>query len=260
MANYPFSIISVFTSDEYSCKGNTAAIVVLDAPFPNHQMQNIAADYNQPATTFLWQDEHDQWHVRWFAPDDEIELCGHGSLAAFAYLQNQKPLSIKYKSGFIEGHISGQNQCAMILDPIESNVDDFDPAIAKGLGVDIKGYYENNNKHIVLVESEEVVKKMQPNFAGLRGCEPFGYVVTAKGSNTDFVSRTIVPKVQQLEDHATGSSHAALTPFWSDKLGKDKLTGLQLSPRGGFFNCEMINTKVKLSGQYKTLVSGKAEI
>ncbi len=97
---------------------------------------------------------------------------------------------------------------------------------------------------------------MRPDFAKLRESEIFGYAVTAPGDQVDFVSRTIVPHVQQLEDHATGSSHAALTPFWAERLNKNQMQALQLSRRGGRFVCSLEGDQVTLEGKFSVLARG----
>jgi len=256
MKTSKFAIISVFTNNEFNCQGNTAAILELDHAISEQKMQQIAADLNQPASTFIWQEEN-KWHIRWFAPDGEIGLCGHGSLAALAYLNKSDNIPLYYKGGVVSGRSLAQGRCCMSISPIISKESAFDSRIEKGLGVSILGYFKNDNKDIVLVESEMVVRNMKPDFSSLKDCEPFGYIVTAQGEQVDFVSRTIVPKVKQLEDAATGSSHAALTPFWSNKLNKQSLSALQLSSRGGKFDCEMKDDHVLLTGSYEVLALGQ---
>ena len=93
-----------------------------------------------------------------------------------------------------------------------------------------------------------------PNSENLRNSV---YSVTALGDEVDFVSRTLIPHVQQLEDPATGSSHAALTPFWRERLKKDRMVAHQLSKRGGKFVCEMENEQVKLTGSFSMLAKGE---
>lgn len=256
-----YSIVSVFTDKERSFRGNTSAVVQLNEEISEKRMQELAEDFNQPATTFIWPKSEYEWHVRWFAPDAEIGLCGHGSLAAIAFINDPMPIKLFYRTGKISGSKIDSEHCKMDISPIYSEeITNYDQKIAKGLGVEIKGYFKNDNKHIVLVENQKVVKSMKPDFEQLRASDPFGYVVTARGDESDFVSRTIVPKVQQLEDPATGSSHAALVPFWSKKLNKDKLLGLQLSKRGGRFDCKMLNDYVELKGEFKIWSKGSLEI
>lgn len=260
---YPFSLIEVFNDPENHYKGNTSTVVWLEEPMEDEAMQAIAADFNQPATTFLWPaDTANNFHVRWFAPDAEIGLCGHGSLAAVAFLAEEKNVSgeitLLYRNGALSGKKTDAQSCSIRLDAIPvTGEEKISEVLKAGLGVEIIAHYSTNNKNIVLLENEATLKSMRPDFAKLRESEIFGYAVTAPGDAVDFVSRTIVPHVQQLEDHATGSSHAALTPFWAKRLGKNSLMAHQLSKRGGRFVCGLNEEQVTLEGKFSVLAKGK---
>jgi len=262
---HSFSLIEVFNDPAQGFEGNTSTVVWLEGPLTDDTMQSIAADFNQPATTFLWSaDQPGHYHVRWFAPDDEIGLCGHGSLAAVAFLSSQHnaadEVALQYRDGTIQGKKTGAQSCNIRLEaiPVTGEVEVSD-VLRAGLGVTIQAHYSTDNKDIVLLENEATLKNMKPDFAKLRESDIFGYAVTAPGDTVDFVSRTIVPHVQQLEDHATGSSHAALTPFWANRLNKHQLEAMQLSQRGGVFSCELHNGQVTLGGKYSTLAKGEWE-
>lgn len=258
--NLPFSLIQVFDDPMLNFKGNTAVVLLLDQALSPEKMQEIAADFSQPATTFLWRENKDGfWKVRWFAPDGEIDLCGHGSLAAIAFLSNNNAsdnFTLKYGKGTISGTCLA-NKCTIEMEPI-TIVKEIEPSelLCEALRTTIKSHFVTDNKHILVLENEEQVRNLKPDFARLRQSEIFGYAVTAPGHTVDFVSRTLVPHVQQLEDPATGSSHAALVPYWSQRLGKTKMTALQLSRRGGKFYCEMGDQKVRLSGSFTVLAEG----
>ena len=255
-----FSIYQVFSNEDISFKGNTAAVVFLKNELEENEMQSIAADFNQPATSFLWKKDN-QFHIRWFAPDAEIGLCGHGAFAALAFLKDQNigldTVTFLYTEGQLTGHIS-ENLISMELNamPVIKKID-VPKAIHEGLSIPILEMFETANKHIIVTDNESSVRAMRPNFGKLRKSEIFGYAITAPGDKVDFVSRTLVPHVQQLEDHATGSSHAMLTPYWASKLHKNQLEALQLSARGGHFHCELKDQMVSLSGNYKQIASGQ---
>lgn len=255
-----FAIISAFSEANLEFLGNNAAIVFTEVPLSSKQCANIAAELQQPATTFLSPISSGKYKVSWFAPDGEIDLCGHGSLAAAAFLHNFKGETkavLQYEKGHLKVGYDGESHYLWI-DPIE--VIDHQAApkgLEDALGQKVHDYFSTTNKHIVVLESEDSLRAMQPDFQALARLEPFGYAVTAPGSEVDFVSRTLVPKVQQLEDHATGSSHAVLTPFWAERMMKDQLKAWQLSPRKGAFACEMHMNKVLLKGETRLIVSGK---
>ncbi len=255
-----FAIISAFSEEKLKYLGNNAAIVYRDEVLSKQAMAKIAKEFQQPATTFLFPHKEGQYQVFWFAPDGEIDLCGHGSLAAASFLNNLRSESkaiLHYEGGHLKIGHDGESHYIWI-EPIE--VIDHRKAssgLEEALGEKVHDYFTTSNKHIVVLESERSVAEMKPDFAALAKLDPFGYAVTAPGEEVDFVSRTLVPKVQQLEDHATGSSHAVLTPFWSERLMKDKMRARQLSPRKGAFHCEMHMNKVLLKGETRLVASGK---
>lgn len=262
MENYPYSIIAVFTEPKYNFRGNTAAVVILNEEWDDHRMQQLAADLNQPATTFIIKSNHDhQFFLRWFAPDAEIGLCGHGSMAALAYVNKiyklDGPVLFKYPNGEIKGAISDHGSGSLFFKANPSISEETVPeGLSEALNIPIEAYFKTNNKDIVLVASENEVKHMTPDFSKLKELKPFGYIVTAKGTEVDFVSRTLVPHVQQLEDPATGSSHIVLTTFWAGKLNKNHHVAHQLSKRGGEFICALNNGEVQLSGQFSFISEG----
>jgi PhzF family phenazine biosynthesis protein len=265
MKTTPFSLIAVFTDPDLHFRGNVAAVVMLKTPWSETAMQQLAADLNQPATSYLWPTgKENQYHVRWYAPDDEIGLCGHGSLAAVAFLSEQlgiaDTVTLLYRDGHLIGKHHSGKRCSLTLAAIPVLAEEAIPeALPTALGVKVSGYFSTPNKHLVLVEKEADVKNMAPNFAQLRQLPTFGYAVTAPGEEADFVSRTLVPHVQQLEDPATGSSHAALAPFWAKRLQKNELLAYQLSARGGRFDCEVSQDQVILTGNFEIIASGQLQ-
>ena len=245
-SEFPFAIINVFSNPAINALGNPSAVILLDVNLPDNKLQAIATELQQPATTFLWKTKKEnEFLIRWFAPDAEIGLCGHGAMAATVFLSDYLP-DIAKNTGFklikndtvIEAGINSKEDHFIYLENIERDGNQSPPpGLESALGQKIVEYYPTNNKNIVLLENEESLKKMKPDFEALRQIDVFGYSVTAKSSQADdFVCRTLVPHVQQLEDHATGSTQAVLVDFWANKLGKSNLESRQLSPRGGYFN------------------------
>ena len=252
-----YRIAAVFTNSRLGYKGNPAAVIETPQVLPETEMQRLAAEIAQPATSFLTPTMlPSTFQIRWFAPDGEIGLCGHGAAAAAAYLGEKFPdtgtFTLQYTSGNMQVRYEAPHSVSLILDPIPVIEEIPIPkAVSDGLGIPLSAMYETGNKHILLAESESAVRKMVPNFEILRKSKLFGYAVTAPGDAVDFVSRTLVPHVQQLEDYATGSSHAMLAPFWSAKLNKERMTAHQLSERGGTFIIQLKADKVTLSGEFE---------
>jgi PhzF family phenazine biosynthesis protein len=251
-----FSILAVFDQPEQKLWGNTAAVVLLDS-FPSKKnMQALARDINQPATTFLVATgTKDQYDVRWFAPDSEIRLCGHGTLAAVAFLNKEYEIQLNARNHVLRGKVTAENRATMDIEAILSEPAEIPEGLSEAMGVPIVSYHKTNNKDLVIIENEQLLVDMKPDFAALRNIDVFGYAVTAPGDTTDFVSRTIVPHVVQLEDHATGSSHAALAPYWAERLNKRQMNAIQRSPRGGSFGVEIKENMVRLSGHFTAILN-----
>ena len=263
MTKYPLSLINAFTNPKIDFLGNPCAVVLLSSAISDDQMQQIAADLSQPATSFLIPQGNAQYDVRWFAPDEEILLCGHGSLAATAFLFNRdsslRSITLKTKTAKLIEGTPYQDYYQIKLDRIEHKKSNAPKNLEAALGEEIAAYYETDNKHIVVLKNEQALKRMKPDFEALRKIDVFGYSVTAKSDEeeVDFVSRTLVPHVKQLEDHATGSSHALLLPFWQKELGKNEFVAKQHSPRGGFFKAKIDSNYVYLRGNTTLRFNGE---
>lgn len=256
METHPFYLVHVATHAMDGLLGNPAAVILTPGLPSEGRMRELARDLNQPATTFM-AIEKEPAEVRWYAPDGQIGLCGHGSLGAAAVLQKMgiPSLDLDYGQGII--NLSAEdNRFTIRLDAIHSEEELIPKGLEEAIGADIISRHANSNKHILTVSDESVVRGLRPDFAALRGFETFGWIVTAPGDHVDFVSRTFVPFVNALEDAATGSSHAALTPFWSDRLGKKDMSAQQLSERGGHFDCRLEGGTVQLLADCQVYAEG----
>lgn len=258
----PYYHVSVFTGPD--ALGNPAVVIRTPQEVPARERAAWGRLLMQPATTFLWPEADNQYAVRWQAPDAEIPLCGHGALAAAAALaqdgQNEE-LQLRYPTGRLRVGSENGRQYAW-LPALGPGAESRPPeGLAKALGVEIKGYFPGPGKQVVLLNSPEAVARLKPDYEALAQLEPFSYAVTAAvRKEVDFVSRTLVPKVWQQEDQATGSSHAALLPFWGERLQKQSLQARQLSPRGGWISGEWQGDQVRLWSQSQVLVRGEIQM
>ena len=257
MDSRDYILINAFTGEE--ALGNQCCVLIHNNIEDRASMKRIARDMNMPATTFLSPVSENEFNVRWFAPAGEIDLCGHGSVAAMSALNAVDGLTeikLNYRSGSLT--------CSMIEgvawiegDAIPCKEQAIPEHIERGFHGKAKAYYPSSNKHLVLFDSEEDVVRMNPDWYALRASETFAYAITAEGEKSDFVSRTLLPHLSFLEDQATGSSHMVLTPFWSEKLHKQDLVGLQRSARGGHIHCRADGDRVRIGGECQIFASGR---
>ncbi len=250
--------VDAFTNEIF--KGNPAAVCPLKKWISEDLMQAIAEENNLSETVFFVNNKS-QFEIRWFTPSCEIDLCGHATLAAahiiFTELNyKEKTLTFSSKSGILT--VEKNEDWYTLNFPSEEIKEIITPQILKdALNVSILKTFKGKWKLLVLLENEEVVKNLTPNFSKLTELEAPGIIVTSKGTKTDFVSRFFAPKIGINEDPVTGSAHTLLIPFWAKKLVKNSLEAIQLSKRSGFLKCTYLNERVEMSGQAKTYLKGK---
>jgi PhzF family phenazine biosynthesis protein len=248
--------VDAFSSQVFS--GNPAAICPLEQWLPDEQMQAIAGENNLSETAFFVRNG-DGYNLRWFTPAVEIDLCGHATLAtAFIILNDLTPSenSVRFqtKSGTLVVNRDGD---LYSLDfpsraPVECEVH---PKLVEALGASPQAILAARD-YLVVYASEDELRKLEPNMQLLSQLDKFAVIVTAPGKNVDFVSRFFAPAKGVPEDPVTGSAHCTLIPYWSKRLGKQKLHAYQVSKRGGELWCEDRGERVTMSGKAARFLEG----
>lgn len=248
---------------EYRFTGNPAAVCVLDDYLDDDLLQAIATENNLSETAFLVRDEG-FWHIRWFTPRAEVDLCGHatlGSAAVIARFFEPEAVTIRFES------MSGP--LAASVDPPDYVLDfparpaqpaDTLSALTEILGSAPESAWQTSENHMAVLSDEAAVRAAQPDLAGLVSIGGLGLIVTAPGETADFVSRFFAPAVGVDEDPVTGSAHCTLVPFWAGRLGKETLVAHQLSARGGILRCVDRGERVDIGGQVIHYLEGEISI
>lgn len=257
----PIYHVDAFTNKIFS--GNPAAVCVLSHWLADHELTAIAKENNLPVTAFIV-GQKEQFHIRWLTPEYELDLCGHGSLAAayviFNYLERDKQqinlvshsdtLSVSCRDNLIT-----LNFPAKQIEPVSL------PILVDGLNIVPKAIYQHNQERCLAVyDNEEDILQLQPNMQLLQKLPHRGITVTAPGKHVDFVSRTFYPQKLLSEDAVTGASHCLLAPYWSKHLNKTDLHALQLSARGGEIFCQYRDNRVLISSSAVLFMQGVIEI
>jgi predicted PhzF superfamily epimerase YddE/YHI9 len=225
-------------------------------------LQAVAAENNLSETAFFVPCG-DHYELRWFTPRCEVKLCGHATLAsAFVILQ---VLERKRDSVSFETRASGALAVTRDGDRLAMNFpalvpwDCADPPVvlSKGLRKVPSEVVQIEDNYFAAFDSEDDVRKLQPDFRLLEQLHPAGVAVTAPGKDCDFVSRYFAPSYGIPEDPVTGSTHCSLAPFWARRLGKTKLHSRQISERGGELWCEVQRERVILSGNAVLTLQGE---
>jgi PhzF family phenazine biosynthesis protein len=242
--------------------GNPAAVCVLSGTPDEMWMRNVAREMNLSETAFLVRRE-DGFGLRWFTPAAEVDLCGHATLASAHVLWAEKHLPpgaearFHTRSGLL---IARQRDGWIELDFPATLASPAEPpaGLLEALGVAAVRVSRSRFDYLIEVASEDVVRGVSPDFTALRRLEARGIIVTAPSAtgDCDFVSRFFAPAVGVDEDPVTGSAHCALTPYWSERLGKTEMTARQLSARGGYLRVRLSGSRVLLQGKAVTVMTG----
>lgn len=249
--------VDSFTSRQFS--GNPAAVVPLQAWLPDEQMQAIALENNLSETAFFIENG-ETYDLRWFTPTDEVDLCGHATLAS-AYVLYQY---LGYRGDCIRfetrsGTLTVERESGgMVMDMPASFAEAaaLPEAISEALG-DTPLWSGLSNYWLLQFESVQQIRDLKPDFARLLAVSDKNLIVTAAGDDCDFVSRFFAPHVGVNEDPVTGSAHCILAPFWARYLDKQELLARQLSARGGELTCTVQGDRVRLLGQCAPYLIGQ---
>lgn len=244
--------------------GNPACVVAVDHPLDGATMQAIAGENNLSETAFVVREGRD-YAIRWFTPTVEVNLCGHATLAsAYVVFEHLEPtrdrVSFSSRSGPLHVTLDRPTE-RLVLDfpeyPCERAA--LEDAVATAVGVRPTETWLGS-KLMAVFESEVQVRALAPDFAKVAGLPAFGLIVTAPGTDCDFVSRYFVPQAGVNEDPVTGSAHCQLTPYWAARLGKPALFARQVSKRGGELWVTQAAPRVWIAGHAVEYLSGTIEI
>jgi PhzF family phenazine biosynthesis protein len=240
--------------------GNPAAVMPLDEWLPDEMLQAIAEENNLSETAFTIPDAGGEadYELRWFTPTTEVALCGHATLASGYVLIERGEIRFRTrKAGILTVRREGGS---LILDlPVTLVREEAHPELLDVLGTRrgtvFQSFQGAEATAIVLLEDEAAVRACAPDMKHLAGIDLM-VIVTAPGREADVVSRVFVPAWGVDEDPVTGSAHAALAPFWAERLGRDSFTAYQASRRGGHVRCRLDGDRAILGGRCVTVVEG----
>ena len=252
--------IDAFTSELF--KGNPAAVCPLGEWLPDGLMQSIAAENNLSETAFFIPTDMG-FHIRWFTPVSEVDLCGHATLATAYVLfhilgYEKEKIEFDSRSGML---VVTRDDDWLVMDfpaqpPVPCNIPEeivraFNAAPVECL---------MSEDLIVVFGHEKDVESASPDFELLKKVNLRGVAITAKSTQYDFVARFFAPKYGIPEDPVTGSAYTQLAPYWAAKTGLKNFSVKQLSSRGGELSCELADDRVLISGKAVEYMRGKIKI
>jgi PhzF family phenazine biosynthesis protein len=258
--------IKIFQVDAFATEifqGNPAAVIPLTNWLPDELMQKIAMENNLSETAFFVP-KPKGFHIRWFTPLAEVDLCGHATLATahvlFHHLNyGEKEIQFESKSGIL--NVKRANDLLYLNFPTSDLVE-----------IEIPDHFKNafqfhpekclrgRDDLMLIFNHEREILNLNPNFHILSEAKVRGVITTSVSETYDFVSRFFGPAVGINEDPVTGSAHTMLIPYWSKALKKDELIAKQVSKRGGILHCKNLGKRVEIGGKAVTYLTGEITV
>lgn len=253
----PLYQVDTFTPKIF--RGNPAAVCPLESWLDDETMQQIAAENNLAETAFFVK-EPSGYHIRWFTPTTEVDLCGHATLAAAHVLFTHRgyacvKVTFHSRSGTL--HVTRDDTLLTLDFPAEPPLNSETPlALIDAFGLAPVEVLKGSD-YIVVFEPGTDLAALTPDLHAMRSLDLRGVCITAQQTEYDFTSRFFAPNFGIDEDPVTGSAHTQLTPYWAGKLGKNTLRTKQVSPRGGELRCELSGDRVLIAGEAVTYLVGE---
>lgn len=261
MQAVPYWHVDAFASRLFG--GNQAAVMLLEEWPEDAVLQAVGAENNFAETAFVVRDASGaaDWELRWFTPTSEVALCGHATLASGHVLLGEhggeRVTFRTRRAGLLEVRRDGEGYALDL--PVTRVERRDDAALLAALRCEGAVFHSVSGTEataIVLLEDEAAVRALDPDIRVLTGIDLMA-ICTAPGTTHDVVSRVFVPAWGVDEDSVTGSAHAALTPFWAERLGRGQFTAHQASRRGGDLTCRLEGERAWIGGACVTVVEGR---
>jgi predicted PhzF superfamily epimerase YddE/YHI9 len=256
--------VDSFTSIQF--KGNPAAVCILEREYEDSVLQNIAMEMNLSETAFIKKVSGNEFNLRWFTPTTEVTLCGHATLASAHILwENNLVQNEEIFFNTLSGTLTAKRNNEWIeLDMPKGKVNrsEGDSYLLDAFSEAPQGIYEDDLVYLLQFNSEEEILSLNPDFNILKKAGKKEVIVTSKSSSADydFVSRFFAPAIGIDEDPVTGSAHCYLAPYWSERLHKEEVLGLQASRRSGYVRCKINGDRVRIQGRAITVLQGTLKL
>lgn len=267
MIELTYAEIHAFPDGDRRHSGNPAGVCRLDSALPDADLLGVARSNNLSETAYLTPGaEPDLWSLRWFTPGCEVDLCGHATLAAGAWVFEQglavsDRVRFSTRSGVLTVERAGEGRYAVNFPAIAWEAAAIAPGVAEALGAIPVEAFEVQRIHgsryqMLVYDSEAAIAKLTPDFSALKRTG-VNVLATAQGESADIVSRFFCPDAGIDEDPVTGSAHCTLAPFWAQRVGRTQLGARQIGPRSGALTMQLeADGRVTLIGAARRYLDG----
>jgi PhzF family phenazine biosynthesis protein len=257
--------VDAFTNEPF--RGNPAGVCILDSEPSVAWMQNIAMELNLSETAFIFPGIRSRM-IKFFTPETEVPLCGHATLSAghIIYerenIPSKQEISLLSKAGELKIRKAGE-WITLNFPAYQVKQIPVPPELMQLIGIIPLEFYQSSfGWTLALIDNEQIIRNMKPDFRAMKNSEFGDLIVTAKSeeSGFDFCVRCFAPALGIDEDPVTGSAHCALVPFWHIKTGKNDFISHQVSKRSGILKVSLKGERVEIRGQAKTILKSELYI
>ncbi len=258
---YPIYQVDAFTDKVF--QGNSAAVVPLSEWLPDETLQKIALENNLAETAFFIPTT-DGFHLRWFTPTVEMDLCGHATLATSWVIYNElgydkEQLTFQSLSGDLTVTKS-EDKLTLNFPILSTTLADADARIEKAIGQPCLELHKGEKLWVAMYDDPDFIINNKPDLSVISNLNPEGLIITAPNNdhfeNCDFVSRYYAPQIGIDEDPVTGAAHCMLAPIWAKKLNKTTMNARQVSLRGGDLELTLQDDRTFITGQAALYMKG----
>lgn len=255
----PFYQVDAFTSRAFG--GNPAAVMPLVSWLPDATLQAIAVENNLSETAFFVPSiTGSDYHLRWFTPTFEIDLCGHATLATAAIIFGHlRPELSEVTFDSMSGRLVVRRDGSLLeLDfPSRPSLAEEAPSpeLLAALGVPVETVLVSREPMAVLA-SADLVRDLRPNLQAISQIGGGAVTVTASDGDAGYVCRLFAPGIGIPEDPVTGAIQTTLGPYWAARLGRNDLQVRQLSQRGGELRVVVDGDRVRIAGEAVDVIHG----
>ena len=261
-SSIPYWHVDAFAARPFC--GNQAAVMLLDDWLPDETLVAIAEENKFAETAFLVRSNAEEvgYELRWFTPTSEVAMCGHATLASgHVLLTGNEDDTVSFrtrKAGILKVSRIGRGyELSLPVTLVEPRRNDGLLEALGATGEVFESVAGAEDTAIVLLDSAASVRALQPDMRALTAINLMAICTAPGDDGHDIVSRVFVPAWGVDEDSVTGAAHAALTPFWADRLERGEFTAHQASARGGNLNCRLEGSRAILGGECVTVVEGR---
>nr|WP_319512575.1 PhzF family phenazine biosynthesis protein [uncultured Draconibacterium sp.] len=259
--------LTVYQVDAFAEKifeGNPAAVIPLQNEWlSDNTMQKLALENNLSETAFFIKKDN-CFHIRWFTPEAEVDLCGHATLATSHVMFEHLKLAadgICFHSRSGKLSVKKEGDLLVLNFPASEVEAKYVPTGLKtAFGIHPQECFKGREDLMLVFKNENEIANLEPDFTQMLEATSRGIICTAPSEKYDFVSRFFAPSVGINEDPVTGSAHTMLIPYWADKLNKSTLYARQISKRGGKLHCKHLGDRVEIGGKAVTYLVGNINI